>query len=118
MDKADEARTKAQDYYEVLEGLAENELYDAFQLLRARKFGEAYEKLDNIISEYEGTTAAGKAETVLERIRKNTGIMDYVDDYLAAADCRTWLSQADAFKRAGRINQAKEVYTMVVETSL
>lgn len=96
-------------------GEAENELYDALELFRARRFGEAYERLGEIVSDYEGTEAADKAQTVMERIRRKPDVMAYVKDHLAGPECRTLLSQARAFLRRGLREQARECCMRVIE---
>jgi len=98
------------------ETIAENILYDATQLIRGREFGEGYDKLDQIVSEYGDTDAATKAQTIIDRIKQNADVMAYVKDHQAEPECKTWLSQARAFVRMGQPVRARELYQHVVET--
>ena len=65
-------------------GQAESLLATALDQLRDRKFGSAYEKLEQITEDYSSTNTATKARTVLERMQKNTRVMAYVRDAKAA----------------------------------
>jgi hypothetical protein len=98
-------------------GQAENLLAQALKDLRAqpRRIGEAYEGLERILKEYGSTPAATKAQTVLDRIKKNNGMMDYVRDYKARNDCELMLSQARAYERGGQVNRAKDLYRQVIQ---
>ena len=94
---------------------AENELGKALDLVRARRFGEAYVQLEDIVSKYEGTEAATKAQTVLDRMKSNNGIMGYVRDHKASKECMSLLSQARSFVGARRVDKAKEIYRRVID---
>jgi tetratricopeptide (TPR) repeat protein len=96
-------------------GQAETILASAMDALRDRRFGLAYEKLEDIANEYGSTPTAGKAQTMLDRIQKNQGIMGYVRDYKAARPCRTLLSQAEAYERTGRTNRARDLYREIID---
>ncbi len=98
--------------------LAENMLQEAIDFLRAtpRKIGEAYDKLEGIISDYPGTEAAAKAQTVLDRMSKSAGVMDYVRDHKASRECEMWLSQARAYELNGQPNRAKDLYRRIMDT--
>ena len=97
------------------EVIANNLLAAALDELRAGKFGEAYVKLEDITADYSATQAAAKAQTVLDRMKKNEDMMLYVKDYQAAAECTSLLSQARGYERSGRPNKAKELYLIVIE---
>ncbi len=96
-------------------GLAETILAAAMELIQDRQFGKAYEKLEQIVEEYGSTETATKAQTVLDRMQKNESIMGYVRDHKASRACRTLLSQADAYERAGRTSRARELYREVMD---
>jgi cytochrome oxidase Cu insertion factor (SCO1/SenC/PrrC family) len=96
-------------------GLAETILASAMELIQNRQFGKGYEKLEQIVDEYGGTETATKAQTILDRMQKNDGIMGYVRDYKASRACRTLLSQGDAYERAGRTGRARELYREVLD---
>ena len=94
---------------------AETLLAAAIEEIRNSEFGEAYEKLEQIVNDYGTTKTAEKAQTVLDRMKKNEGVMAYVKDHQAAGDCNSWLSQARAYRRVGQVNKAKDLYRMVLE---
>jgi hypothetical protein len=83
--------------------------------LRERKFGVAYEKLENIVSDYGATPTAGKATTILDRMKKNDTIMTHVRDHQAAPTCRTLLFEAGSFQSVGQVQKARELLREVIE---
>lgn len=95
--------------------LAENMLGSALNDINNRRFGKAYETLEEIVSEYAATGGATKAQTLLDRMRKNEGVMGYVRDHLASGECEMLLSQARAYLRAGRPERAKELLRTVMD---
>lgn len=105
----------------ILEQIAQREeaetiLADAFTALRdePRRIGEAYELLERIVKEYEGTSTAGKAQTILSRMRNNEAIMGYVRDYRAQAECEMLLAQAASYANTGRPERAREILRRVM----
>ncbi len=97
------------------EGVAENLLADTLALFRDRSFGEAYEKLQRIVDEFDSTPAADRARIVIERTEANPDVMLRVNDYLARTDCQSLLSQARAYERRGQPNLAKQKYQVILE---
>jgi len=93
---------------------AENELGKALELIRNKRFGEGYVRLEDIVTRYIGTEAATKARTVLERMQRNEGIMGYVRDHKAAKECENLLRLADTYARSQRVQQAKELYRRII----
>jgi TolA-binding protein len=96
-------------------GQAETMLAAALDLVRDRQFGRAHEKLAQIVEDYGATATAAKAQTLLERMQKNDGVMGYVRDHKASRACRTLLSQADAYERTGRSSKARELYREIID---
>jgi tetratricopeptide (TPR) repeat protein len=96
-------------------GAAETELDQAVTEIRARKFGPAFERLEELVEEYGATETAEKARTLLQRMSQNDDIMGHVRDHKAARACRTLLSQAEAYVRTGRTSKARELYREVLE---
>ncbi len=96
---------------------AEALLAKALEDLRAtpRRIGPAFEKLEEIVSDYSTTETAGKAQTVLDRIKKNDGMMDYVRDHKASKDCDAWLMQARAFESTKQFGKARELYQRILK---
>ncbi len=94
---------------------AETMLASALEDIRDGDFGEGYDKLEQIVNDFGSTKTAEKAQTVLERMRKNEGVMAYVKDHKAMPDCNSWLSQARAYRRVGQSNKAKELYRRILE---
>jgi signal transduction histidine kinase len=100
---------------------AENVLGEALDLLRIegrgmKEIGEAYEKLEQIVSDFEGTAAADKARTVMNRMQENLGVMNYVTDYKASGECELWLSQARSLVKMRRVGKARELYRTIIDT--
>ncbi|MCK4343614.1 MAG: redoxin domain-containing protein [Phycisphaerae bacterium] len=97
--------------------IAENLLQAALDDLRAkpRRIGKAFVKLEEIINEYSDSEAAAKAQTVMDRMHENDGVMDHVRDHQAKPECELWLSQARAWERAGRPGKAKELYRRIID---
>lgn len=94
---------------------AELALMSAIEVLRARQFGAAYVKLEDLIKEFPETEAATKAQTVLDRMTKNEGMMGYVRDHKAASVCEPLLSQAANFARKGENSKARELYRRILD---
>ncbi len=118
--RLDALKKKSPDVARILErgneaAEAENELGKALDLVRARRFGEAYVQLEDIVSKYEATEAATKAQTVRDRMKSNDGIMGYVRDHKASKECMSLLSQARSFVGARRVDKAKEIYRRIID---
>lgn len=96
-------------------GVAEAMLADALEKIRARRFGLAFEKLEEIVNDYGGTSAVERARTMLDRLRANDAVMGYVRDHKASRACRNLMFQAAAFERTGRNSQARELYREIME---
>ncbi len=96
-------------------GQAESLLAAAMERIQERKFGPAYETLEQVAEEYASTETAAKAQTLLARMQQNDAVMGYVRDYKASRACRTLLSQADAYERTGRASRARELYREILD---
>ena len=48
-------------------------------------------------------------------MRENPAVMAHVTDHKAARDCQSWLSQGRAYKSAGRIDKARELFQRVID---
>lgn len=94
---------------------AEMALMSAIEVLRARQFGAAYVKFEDVVKEFPETEAATKAQTILDRMNKNEGVMGYVRDHKAASICESLLSQAASFARKGENNKARELYRRILD---
>ena len=55
-----------------------------------------------------------KAQTIIDRVKKNEAMFAYVKDFKAEKPCRTLLSQADSYAQTGRMAKAKELYREVI----
>ncbi len=95
--------------------VAENVLAQALNLIRERDFGAAFDNLERIVNEFPSTETVTKAKVVIQRMRANEGIMGYVLDHQAARTCRSLLSQADAYQRAGQVSKARQLYREVID---
>jgi tetratricopeptide (TPR) repeat protein len=96
-------------------GVAEAMLADALEKIRARRFGLAFDKLEEIVNEYGSTSAVERARTLLDRLRANDAVMGYVRDHKASRACRNLLFQAGAYERTGRTTQARELYREIMD---
>lgn len=81
---------------------------------KPRLIGPAYDKLEELAQDYPDTGAATKAQTLLERLRQNEGVMAYVRDHKAARECDMLLAQCRAFEFTGRPDKAKELYRRIM----
>ena len=97
-------------------GQAETTLAAAMEQIRARKFGPAYDKLEEIVNEFASTDTATKAQTVLDRMKKNQDIMAYVHDHKASRDCERLLAQARTYEQTGQANKARALYREILDT--
>jgi tetratricopeptide (TPR) repeat protein len=118
--KIESLRKKNADIAKIFEqqesgGRAETILAAALDDVRDRRFGVAYEKLEEIVSEYGATETAKKAQTVLDRMKKNDALMVHVRDHKAAAPCRTLLFEARSFQNAGQTQKARELLREIIE---
>jgi tetratricopeptide (TPR) repeat protein len=96
---------------------AERLLAQAIEALRAqpRRIGEAYEKLEQIVNDFAATPAASRAQTVLDRMKENVGVMAYVGDHKTQPECERLLSQARSFEQVGRTSDAKRLYRQIID---
>ncbi len=101
---------------------AETMLQDAIDRLNApdppeayEKYGQAYEKLEQIVEKFGSAPTAAKAQTVLDRMKKNDGVMGYVRDYKASRECKSLLTQARAYRSQGSIEKSKALFKLVLE---
>lgn len=90
-------------------------LLEAQTALRERRVGEAYEALQEVATEYQGTAAAAAAARIRERLEQNRAALAEVREYQAARECETWLSQARSYIRTGRTEKARELLRQIVE---
>jgi tetratricopeptide (TPR) repeat protein len=96
-------------------GRAETILAAALDDVRERKFGVACEKLEEIVNDYGATETAKKAQTVLDRMKKNDALMLHVRDHQAAPACRTLLFEAGSFQHVGQLQKARELLREIIE---
>ena len=90
-------------------------LASAQDLVRARKFGPAYDKLEEIANEFASTDTATKAQTMLERMKKNDSIMVYVRDHKASRECERLLAQARTYEQTGHPGKARALYREILD---
>jgi tetratricopeptide (TPR) repeat protein len=91
-------------------------LFEAQQLIRKRRFGEAYVALEAIVDEYGETESADAAERTCKRMEQHEPIMAIVRDHVAKRDCENWLSLARNFARQKRNDKAREMYERILDT--
>jgi len=122
--KAKERLNALREKYEQIAGLLQDrqdehkaaELYlEARTWVEKRRFGPACVQLELILKDYDETDAAEFAERMLERMQENPAVMVRVRDHKAARDCQSWLSQGRAYKAAGRIDKARELFQCVID---
>lgn len=77
--------------------------------VRSYRFGEASEKLNRILTDYEKTKAAKYAGEMLARMQANPAVWGYVKDYRARAQCETWMAQVRSLMRQRRHQEARQL---------
>lgn len=95
--------------------LAGNILYRAIEALRAHQYGTAYDQLQELVSDYATTEAAGQAETIIGRMKQHPGVWGRVRDHLSEAECSLLLSQARAYMQTGQVDKARERLETVIK---
>ncbi len=95
------------------EAEARGRLARAIELIKGRKFGEAFTILEDIEKTSPGDLAKS-AGTMLERMRRNESMMADVRDHQAERECTTLLTNARSFAQNRQVNKAKELYREVI----
>ena len=82
--------------------------------LKARRLGECYNKLNQIVTDYSATEAAQYAEAMLARMKKNKAVWALVLDHQAAAECKQMLARARNLISRGRTQDAESLLRRIM----
>lgn len=127
LDAGRDARKRLQDLKKDYEEIADvlkgrQSVGDAAALLgKARddvmgqRFGDAYDKLEKILTDYKDTEVAPIAEGILKRMQQNETVMADVRDFKARKDCEEWLSQARNHIAARRYRDAETLLRRIID---
>jgi len=97
------------------EAQARAALTSAVELLWERKFGECYEKLRQIASDFGETAPGADARKLLSRLEKHPRIMTSVRDYQARDECERLLAEARSFRQTGSYAEARQILRSIIE---
>lgn len=84
-------------------------LLDARADVRAQRFGDSYEKLQRILTDYADTKAAQYARGMLDRMKANADVWAIVMDEQAKSQCEVWLAEVRNHIRQHRYDKAREL---------
>ena len=88
---------------------------EARDLLKNRRFGESYDRLNQIMTEYPATQAAEYAEAMADRMKQNKAFWAQVRDHLAAGECQSMLARARVLITQGRLREAETLLRRVAD---
>jgi peroxiredoxin len=91
-------------------------LGQARDALLGERFGEAYDRLQQILSDFRDSEAAPLATSILERMRAHPVVEAELRDHIARRDCERWLADARNYLNSGRRKEAEELLMRVVKT--
>lgn len=111
--ESDKFKTEVNKYGD--EDTAYKLLMQARELLRQRKIGDSWEKLDTVVRKYPNTEAAEHANGMLARMKQNDAVWGYVLDKQKEADGQTHLANARNLIKNGRTKEARALLQRVME---
>jgi hypothetical protein len=82
--------------------------------LKAHRFGECYDELNKIMTEYSKTQAAEYAEAMLDRMKRNKDVWALLVDHQAEAVCRPLLARARNLMEQGRYDEADKILEKIM----
>lgn len=88
---------------------------EARDALQAHRFGECFEKLNKVVTDYSRTEAAEYAEAMLARMRKNTKVWAMVRDYQAGSQCQQMLARARNLIGDGQYQEAETILRQILK---
>ena len=108
----DEGFKKAASRFDDEDAAARLEARDA---LKAQRFGESYDKLNKIVTEYPATQAAEFAEAMIGRMKQNKAFWAKIRDHQASGECRSLLARARNLIAQGRSREAERLLRRVAD---
>ena len=87
---------------------------EARDALQARRFGECYDKLTKVVTDYSRTEAAEYAEAMVARIKKNAKVWALVRDHQASAQCQQMLARARNLIGDGQYSEAEKILRQIL----
>jgi outer membrane protein assembly factor BamD (BamD/ComL family) len=88
---------------------------EARDKLSERRYGESYDKLQEVVTEYPDTQAAEFAEAMLDRMKRNSNFWKILKDYQAGTVCRGQLASARSLIGQRRYSEAEKILRAIVE---
>jgi tetratricopeptide (TPR) repeat protein len=88
---------------------------EARDALKARRIGDCYDKLNQVVTEYPETEVSEYAEAMLARMKKNKSVWLQVLDHQAAGECRQMLARARNLIGRGRHGEAEELLRKIMD---
>ncbi|MHC4091925.1 MAG: hypothetical protein ACYSVY_16945 [Planctomycetota bacterium] len=82
--------------------------------LKARRFGDSYTKLNEIVTDYPNTEAAEYAEAMIQRMKRNRAFWIQIEDHKVGGECRMLLARARNLKKQRRYREAEEVLRRIM----
>jgi hypothetical protein len=89
---------------------AEEELLAAKRLQGEGKSEQAYAKFKYVVNTYAGTRAATEAKATVEQLEKDPNFVKKATDVATESKVKSMFTMAEAFKRAGRDDRARDKY--------
>lgn len=83
--------------------------------LVARRYGESYDKLEEVVTEYPDTQAAEYAEAMLERMKQNSNFWSILKDHQAGTVCRQLLARARSLIGQRKYGEAEKILRSIIE---
>jgi len=88
---------------------------EARDLLKARRFGESYDALNKVLTEYPATQAAEYAEAMVDRMKANPAFWAQIRDHVAEGECKTLLARARVLIGQGRQPEAEKLLRRIAD---
>ncbi len=82
--------------------------------VKGRRFGESYDKLNKIMTDYSKTQAAEYAEAMLDRMKRNRDVWALIVDHQAKAVCRPLLARARNLIEQARYDEADQILERIM----
>jgi hypothetical protein len=83
--------------------------------LKDRRFGDSYDKLKKIVTDYPATQAAEYAEAMIDRMKRNQAFWLLIVDHEARADCMSLLARGRNLAAKGRYREAERLFRRVAD---
>ncbi len=88
---------------------------EARDKLVARRFGESYDKLQEVVTQYPDTQAAEYAEAMIARMKRNKAFWALIVDHQAEGQCRQDLARAKTLIGQKRYREAEKLLRRILD---